>query len=63
MNGTSTAVAVKIETAAQLLDASESQVRYWIKMGMLPAQKLGRSWRIPRAAIEAIAGGRAHEDQ
>jgi len=48
------AVAVRIETAARLLDATQSQVRHWIKTGALPAFKLGRGWRIRRADIDAL---------
>ncbi len=48
------AVAVRIETAAWLLDATPAQVRYWIKTGCLPAFKLGRGWRIRRTDIDAL---------
>ena len=39
-------IAVRIETAAQMLDAAPSTVLLWIKNGQLPAHKIGRSWYV-----------------
>ncbi len=47
-------VAVRVETAARLLDSSPSTVLFWIKTGQLPATKVGRSWRIHMADIDAL---------
>lgn len=41
-----TQIAVRLETAAHMLDTSPSTVMYWIKQGRLPAMKVGRSWRV-----------------
>ncbi len=51
-------VAVKVETAARMLDMSQYTLLYLIRAGKVPATKVGRTWRVPIAAIEAIAGGR-----
>ncbi len=47
-------VALRVETAARLLDATPAQVLFWIRTKRLPAYKLGRAWRVRRADIEAL---------
>jgi excisionase family DNA binding protein len=47
-------VAVRIETAARLLDASPAMVRFWIKTGRLRATKVGRSWRVRTSDLNAM---------
>lgn len=47
---------VRVETAARLLDAPYSTVITWIRGGYLPgSRKIGRSWRVPVSAINALA--------
>jgi len=47
---------VRVETAAHMLDAPYSTVITWIKAGYLPgSRKIGRSWRVPVSAINALA--------
>ncbi len=45
-----------LSEAARLLDKSESQVRYMIKSGQLPARKADGRWRIRREDLPRSAG-------
>ncbi len=45
-----------LSEAARLLDKSESQVRYMIKSGRLPARKVDGRWRIRRQDLPRTAG-------
>ncbi len=45
-----------LSEAARLLDKSESQVRYMIKSGRLPARKVDGRWRIRREDLPRSAG-------
>ena len=47
------------ERAAAMLDVSRSTVFRMLASGELPSVKIGKSRRIPVAAIEAIAGSAA----
>jgi excisionase family DNA binding protein len=48
-------IAVRVETAARLLDTSPATVTHWIRSGRLPAStKIGRSWRIAMSDIKAL---------
>ena len=40
--------------ASQFLHCSEQQVRKQIKLGTIPANKLGREWRLSKAALVAL---------
>ena len=49
------------EEVAQLLRVSPETVRQLAAAGELPGRKIGRAWRFPRTAIEAIfLGGPNH---
>ncbi len=51
---------VRVETAARMLDAPYTTVITWIKAGYLPgSRKIGRSWRVPVSAINALANNTA----
>jgi len=45
------------EDVATLLNVSTRTVLNWARDDEIPSQKLGGSWRFPRAAIMAIASG------
>jgi len=47
-------VVVSIDTAARMLDVSYWTLLSWIRHGRLPAAKVGRSWRIRVADIDAL---------
>ena len=44
---------LKVSEIAQRLNASPQGVRQWIERGELPAFRLGKEYRVPRAALEA----------
>ncbi len=48
------ALAVRVETAARMLDAPAATVTFWIREGRLPAVKIGRSWRVRVADLDAL---------
>jgi excisionase family DNA binding protein len=45
---------VGVTVAAEELDLSPNRVRQLIKMGRLPAQRIGREYAITRADLEAF---------
>jgi excisionase family DNA binding protein len=47
-------IAVRLDTAARLIDTSPETLTHWIKQGRLPAVKVGRSWRIRMQDLEAL---------
>jgi len=48
------------ETAGELIGKSPSTVRGWCAAGSIPGSyKLGRTWRIPRAALRSFLDGKA----
>ncbi len=51
------AIAVRVETAARLIDTSPNTILFWIRAGRLPAVKVGRTWRVRVDDLEAIAAG------
>jgi len=51
-------VAVKVETAARMLDTSQYTVLHWIRTGRLPATKVGRTWRVRVDDLETVLAGR-----
>jgi excisionase family DNA binding protein len=50
-------IAVKIETAARLIDTPATTVLFWVKRGRLPARKVGRSYRVLVADLKALVEG------
>jgi excisionase family DNA binding protein len=48
-------VAVRVDTAARMLDTAPSTVILWIKTGKLPAKKIGRVWLVRVEDIKALA--------
>jgi excisionase family DNA binding protein len=47
-------LAVKIATAAKLIDTSPSTVAAWLREGRLPGVKVGRSWRVRVSDLERL---------
>jgi len=43
-----------IDETALYLRVSESTVRRMVKDGRIPATRIGRQWRVARAALEAL---------
>lgn len=52
-------IAVRVETAAKMLDTAPSTVAYWCRTGRLRASKVGRGWRIRVTDIEAMIQSQA----
>ena len=53
-----------VAQAAVLLNRPESTIRDWLDSGRLTgAYKTGKVWRVPRAALETQATGRASVDE
>jgi excisionase family DNA binding protein len=48
-------IAVRVETAARMLDAPPSTVVFWIRTGKLPAYKIGRAWRVRVEDIHSLS--------
>jgi excisionase family DNA binding protein len=51
---TVTPLAVRIPTAAKMVDASPSTVAAWLRSGRLPGLKIGRSWRVRVSDLKAL---------
>ncbi len=49
-------VAVRVDTAAHMLDASPSTILFWLRSGKLRGTKVGRAWLIRVADINALVG-------
>lgn len=47
---------VTVEQAADLLDLHPKTLLRYIREGRLPATRIGKSWRIVRAELDAFAG-------
>lgn len=47
-------LAVRIETAAKMLDTSPSTIALWLRDGRLKGTKVGRSWRVRVKDLEAL---------
>jgi excisionase family DNA binding protein len=43
---------LKVGEVARLCRVESSTVRRWIKLGVIPAVKVGRGWLVPRADLE-----------
>jgi len=53
--GSESPIFLRVSQAAELLNVSRSRVYEMLNAGALPAVRLeGRTWRIPRAAIEQL---------
>ena len=48
--------------AAVLLQHTPRKIREYLRDGLIPGMKLGRSWRIPRKALEERLAGRVREE-
>jgi excisionase family DNA binding protein len=68
VNGSTAAIAdLTVEALAAELGRSTSTVRGWLGAGAIPeAYKLGREWRIPRAAVrrflDSLSNGGGHAE-
>jgi excisionase family DNA binding protein len=51
-----------VEEAAKQFQVSEFTIRRWIKDGSLRAAKIGKSWRIKQADLDAFYEKRVQED-
>ncbi|GAA5337528.1 helix-turn-helix domain-containing protein [Thermus antranikianii] len=51
-----------VEEVAKLLRVSRKTVEKLIYAKKLHAVKVGRVWRIPRAAVEAFLGGKEYRE-
>ena len=49
-----TQVLLTVEEAADYLRVSKATVWRWCSLGMLPAFKLGREWRIGKAELDKL---------
>jgi excisionase family DNA binding protein len=52
-------LAVKIPTAARMMDMSPSTVAAWLRDGRLPGRKVGRSWRVRVSDLRALVDAEA----
>jgi excisionase family DNA binding protein len=52
-------LAVKIPTAARMMDMSPSTVAAWLRAGRLPGRKVGRSWRVRVSDLKALVEAQA----
>ena len=43
-----------IDETAQILEVHPNTIRKLIKAGKLPAEQLGRQWRIPKTAFKSL---------
>jgi excisionase family DNA binding protein len=52
---------LSVEEASVLLDIDDATIKRELRAGRLPGAKVGRAWRIPRAALERyLEGQRRH---
>jgi excisionase family DNA binding protein len=52
-------LAVKISTAARMVEVSPSTIAAWLRAGRLPGRKVGRSWRVRVSGLKALVGAEA----
>lgn len=57
------ATVVTTAEAAEILGVSESRVKYRLKTGTLPGEKIGSIWQIPREAVEKEAAEKASQSE
>lgn len=48
---------------AEILGVSEARIKYRLKTGTLPGQKVGRIWQIPREVVEKEAAEKASQSE
>jgi len=48
---------MSLQDVAKVLRVHYNTVRRMVRSGKLPAQKVGRIWRVSRAAVEALLSG------
>jgi excisionase family DNA binding protein len=47
-------LAVRVETAAKMLDTSPTTIAWWLRTGRLSGIKVGRSWRVRTSDLQAL---------
>jgi excisionase family DNA binding protein len=47
-------LAVRVETAAKMLDTSPTTIAFWLRTGRLSGLKVGRSWRVRVSDLKAL---------
>jgi excisionase family DNA binding protein len=52
-------LAVRIETAAKMVDTSPSTIAAWLRTGRLSGIQVGRSWRVRVADLKALVDAEA----
>ena len=52
-------LAVRVETAAKMLDTSPTTIALWLRTGRLSGIKVGRSWRVRVADLKALVDAEA----
>jgi excisionase family DNA binding protein len=52
-------LAVRIPTAAKMIDTSERTVAAWLREGRLSGVKVGRSWRVRVSDLKRIVDAQA----
>ena len=45
---------ITVEQAAERLQVRPNTIRTWIKQGRIPGRKIGRVYRIPEQALDAL---------
>lgn len=53
-DNTATPALARIETVARILDCPPTTVRYWIRIGKLPAVKVGKGIRVRMSDVNAL---------
>ena len=52
-----------VDDVAELLQISDQTVYAHLRSGALPGRKIGRQWRVPRSAVEAMFKEQTDDDQ
>ena len=56
-DGAGDTVDLRAEDVGRLFGRSPGTIRLWIRQGRLRAYRLGRQWRVPRAALRELENG------